>query len=359
MRAAMDLCSTLGIDHPIIQAPMAGSTTPELIAAVSNAGGLGMLGAANLTPDQITGAIAAIRALTDRPFGVNLFAGGREETREVDPAAMIDVLSPIHRDLGLPVPEAPADSPDPFPDQIAAILDARVPVFSFTFGVPVPEVFTSLHETGVTIIGTATTVDEARHLVTAGVDAVVAQGAEAGGHRGTFAGPFEEAMIGTMVLVPQVVDAVSGPVIASGGIMDGRGIVAALALGASAVQMGTAFMTTTEAGAPGVYKTAIRAATSQQIAVTRAFSGRPARAITNEFTEAWRGREEGILPFPLQNAATRPLRNEAAAREDSRYLSLWSGQGAALARDLSAGELVRELVEEMDAVREKMSRRDA
>jgi nitronate monooxygenase len=356
MRAAMDLCSTLGIDHPIIQAPMAGSTTPDLIAAVSNAGGLGMLGAANMTPPQITQAIAAIRALTARPFGVNLFAGGRNDSREVDPAHMVGLLAPIHDELGLPAPEAPAVTSDPFPDQIDAIFAAHVPVFSFTFGIPAPDVLTALRDQGITIIGTATTVEEARQLVTAGVDAVVAQGAEAGGHRGTFTVPFDEAMIGTMVLVPQIVDAVPVPVIASGGIMDGRGIVAALALGASAVQLGTAFLTTTEAGAPAVYKEAVRSASSQQTAFTRAFSGRPARAVTNEFIEAWRGREEDILPFPLQNAATRALRNEAAARGDARYLSLWSGQGAALARDLPAADLVHQLVDEMNDIRRRMSR---
>jgi nitronate monooxygenase len=164
-------------------------------------------------------------------------------------------------------------------------------------------------------------------------------------------------MIGTMVLVPQVVDAVPVPIIASGGIMDGRGIVAALALGASAVQMGTAFLTTVEAGAPDVYKKAIRATSGEQTTLTRVFSGRPARAITNEFIEAWRGREEDILPFPLQNTATRPLRNAASAANDPRYLSMWAGQGTALARNMSAGELVRRLVEEADEIRSRMSQR--
>jgi nitronate monooxygenase len=357
MRAASALCSKLGIDHPIIQAPMAGSTTPELVAAVSNAGGLGMLGAANMTPSQITDAIAAIRALTDKPFGVNLFAGGRDDAREVDPAGISEVLSTLHAELGLPAPEAPEFGSDPFPAQLQAVLESNVLVFSFTFGIPEPDVITALHDQGVTIMGTATTVEEARQLVSAGAHAVVAQGSEAGGHRGTFAGPFDEAMVGTMALVPQVVDAVPVPVIASGGIMDGRGIVAALALGASAVQMGTAFLTTAEAGAPDAYKRAIRATSSEQTTLTRAFSGRPARGITNEFIQAWRGREQDILPFPLQNAATRPLRNAASAANDARYLSMWAGQGAAMAQDLSAGELVHRLVEEADKICSRMSQR--
>lgn len=359
MRAASDFCSRLGIEHPIIQAPMAGSTTPELVAAVSNAGGLGMLGAANFTPLQIKEAIAAVRELTDRPFGVNLFAGGREEAREVDLHGALEILATFYAEMGLPAPEAPRLGSDPFPAQIEAVLEAEVPLFSFTFGIPEPEVLAELHARNIIVVGTATTVNEARQMDSAGMDAVVAQGSEAGAHRGSFAAPFDAAMIGTMALVPQVADAVSVPVVASGGVMDGRGIVAAEALGASAVQMGTAFLTTSEAGIPDAYKAAIRAAQGEQTTLTRAFSGRPARGIVNEFIEAWRGREDDILPFPLQNAATRPLRNEAASRGDTRFLSLWAGQGAGLARELPAAELVRQLVEEADDVRRRISQSDA
>lgn len=358
MRAASDLRSLLGIEHPIIQAPMAGSTTPEFVAAVSNAGGLGMLGAANLSPAHIAQAVTTIRSLTDRPFGVNLFAGGRGGVREVDPQPMLAVLARYHAELGLPEPVAPDLDADSFPEQLDAILEARVPVFSFTFGIPGPGVFAELHHHDIAILGTATTVDEARQLAAAGVDAVIAQGSEAGGHRATFAAPFETALIGTMALVPQVVDAVPVPVVASGGIMDGRGMVAAEALGASAVQMGTAFLTCQEADAPDFYKAAIRAAQGEQTALTRAFSGRPARGIVNEFMHAFSSREEAILPFPLQNAATRPLRSEAAVRGDTRFLSLWAGQGAALARDLPAAELVRQLVEEAAEIRARIADRD-
>ena len=358
MSTTSGLCSMLKIEYSIIQAPMAGSTTPELVAAVSNAGGLGMLGAANLTPVQITQAVAAVRSLTDRPFGVNLFAGGRDDVRDVDPRPMLAILARYHAELGLPKPVVRELDADPFPAQLDAVLEAQAPVFSFTFGIPAPHDFDELHRCGITILGTATTVDEARQLAAAGVDAVVAQGSEAGGHRGTFAVPFESAMIGTMALVPQVVDAVQVPVVASGGIMDGRGIVAAQALGASAVQMGTAFMTCQEANVPASSKAAIRSAQGEQTALTRAFSGRPARGIVNEFMQAFSGREEAILPFPLQNAATRPLRNEAAARDDTRFVSLWAGQAAALARDLSAAELVRQLVGEAAAIRARLSGND-
>jgi nitronate monooxygenase len=356
MRNVPDLRSLLEIEHPIIQAPMAGSTTPALVAAVSNAGGLGSLGAAGMTPDQISDAIAEIRALTDRPFNVNLFAGGRAERTEVDPRGMLDILRRFHDQMGLTAPEVPAFTEDPFPGQLEAVIEAGVPVFSFTFGMPGPDAFARFKERGIRVIGTVTTVAEARLLVEAGVDAVVAQGVEAGGHRGTFAGPIEDAMIGTMALVPQVVDAMPVPVIASGGIMDGRGVVAALALGASAVQMGTAFLACEEASVPPAYRAALRETRGEGTTITRAFSGRYARGIANEFTEAWRGREDDILPFPLQNVATRPLRSAADAANDSRFLSMWAGQGSALAREpLPAAELMRQLVREIDDVRGRLA----
>lgn len=355
MSATPDLRSLLGIEHPIIQAPMAGSTTPELVAAVSNAGGLGSLGAANMTPDQIRQAISRIRSLTRKPFNVNLFAGG-QESREVAPRGVLKILGRYHEEMGLPDPEVPAPHDDPFPAQLDAVIEASPPVFSFTFGMPEPEAFARLKDAGVVTIGTATTVSEARLLVEAGADAIVAQGAEAGGHRGTFAGKIEESMIGTLSLVPQVVDAVPVPVIASGGIMDGRGIVAALALGASAVQMGTAFLVCEEASVPAAYRNALRATPGERTTITRAFSGRQARGIVNEFIEAWQGHEEDILPFPLQNAATRPLRNAASEADDARFLSMWAGQGAALAREtLPATELVRMLAQEIEDVRARIA----
>jgi nitronate monooxygenase len=352
MRETERLCALLGIEHAIIQAPMAGgATTPELVAAVSNAGALGMLGAAYLSPAEIEAAIAAVRRLTGRPFGVNLFAGGREPAEGADPAPMLGILGRYHAALGLPPPAAPSETGAPFEAQMEVVLAARVPVFSFTFGIPDAGTLRRLRDGGIVVLGTATTVEEARQLAAAGVDAVVTQGSEAGAHRGTFAGPFEAALVGTMALVPQAVDAVDVPVIASGGIMDGRGIVAAQALGAAGVQMGTAFLTCRESGIPDAYKAAVRSARDDQTALTRAFSGRPARGILNEFMSDLQGQEAAILPFPLQNALTRPLRNAAAARGDTRYLSLWAGQAAALARDLGAGELVAQLVREADEVR--------
>ncbi len=198
------------------------------------------------------------------------------------------------------------------------------------------------------LVGTATTVEEALALERAGVDAVVTQGSEAGGHRGTFSGSFESGMVGTVALVPQVVDAVTVPVIASGGIMDGRGIAAALALGASAVQMGTAFLTCSEAGVADVYKAAILASHEDDTRLTRAFSGRPARGIVNRFMNDMENTDfrDAILPFPLQNALTRPLRAAAAKQGRAEYLSLWAGQGLRMARRQSAADLVARLTKE-------------
>jgi nitronate monooxygenase len=358
MAMGRDLCAMLGIRHPILQAPMAGSTSPELVAAVSNAGGLGMYGAAYLTPTGIVEVVSEIRALTDRPFGINLFVGGRDTRQGGDPDRTLAILGRYHAELGLEAPEIPGDVPDPFPEQLRAVLDAGVPVFSFTFGIPDQGALAGLKRRGVGVIGTATTVGEARQLEAAGVDAVVAQGSEAGGHRGTFAVPFESAMIGTMALVPQVVDAVSMPVIASGGIMDGRGIVAAEALGASAVQLGTAFLACPETTIPSAYKRAVLAAQPEQTVLTRAFSGRPARGISNDFIAAWEGQEDAILPFPFQNAATRPLRTAAAAADNAQFLSLWAGQATTLARQLPAAELVQVLVQEAEDVRGNIARND-
>lgn len=350
-------CARLGVAHPIIQAPMAGgATTPELVAAVSNAGGLGFIGAAYLTPQALRDAIAAVRARTDGPFGVNLFAGGYEEAeRSVDPQPMLAVIARHHAALGLPEPVAPALAPDPFPAQLEVVIETGVPVFSVTFGLPEVADIERLHARGALVLGTATTVEEARRLAAAGVDGVIAQGSEAGAHRGTFAAPFEMAMTGTLALVPQIVDAVGGlPVIAAGGIMDGRGIVAAEALGAAAVQMGTAFLTSDEAGIPDAYKDRLRHASEDSTKLTRAFSGRPARGVVNAFMRE--AEETGaILPYPLQNDLTRPMRAAAGKAGDTERLSLWAGQGVRLARRLPAADLVRRLAAEAEAVRRALA----
>jgi len=335
----------LGIENPIIQGPMGGGpSTPELVAAVSNAGGLGSLGAAYLTPDQITDAIRRIRTLSSRPFNVNLFVGGWSTNQDFDAGPILALLAEAHEKLGIPPPIAPTSTPDPFPAQLEAVLDARPPIFSFTFGIPDGDVMSRLKARGIAILGTATTVEEARRLEQAEVDAIVAQGAEAGAHRGTFLDSFESSMIPTLDLTRAIANAVSLPVIATGGLMDGRDIVSALNAGAAAAQLGTAFLACPESGAPEAYKHAILSAKEDLTVITRAFSGRPARGLKNSFIASLDGRSGAILPYPLQNALTRPMRAAAARQGLADYLSLWAGQGVARACAMPAGDLVASLL---------------
>lgn len=347
--AANELLNRLGINLPIIQGPMGGGpSTPELVAAVSNAGGLGSLGAAYLTPDKISETVRRIKALTDKPFNVNLFAGGHAAKTHADPAPMLALLAEIHETLKLPPPVLPQLPPDPFPAQLEAVLDSAPPIFSFTFGIPDADSMTRLRTRGIATVGTATTVEEARLLADARVDAIVAQGAEAGAHRGTFAGPFEAALIPTLDLVRAIHRAIAVPVIASGGLMDGREIRQAMKAGASAASLGTAFLTCPESGAPEAHKRAILDARKDTTVLTRAFSGRPARGIPNTFIAKLAGKENMILPYPLQNMLTRAMRTAAASRGDSGFLSLWAGMGVARARAMPAAALVARLVNEMD-----------
>ncbi len=345
--------ASLGVPHPIVLAPMGGGpSTPELVAAVSNAGGLGMYGASYEPPEQIRTTVGRIRALTDRPFGVNLFAGGRPDAVTAEPGRMLALLGPIHARLGLPPPTAPSLAPDPFPVQLEAVLEARPPVFSFTFGMPRPEALAALRTRGIRTVGTATTVGEARMLAAAGVDAVMAQGAEAGGHRGTFAVPFEAAMLPTLELGREIADLVRGmPIVAAGGLMDGRDVLAALEAGAEAAALGTAFLACPESGASEPWKRVLTSTRSDGTVITRAFSGRPARGVQNGFTRELAAQQDAILPFPLQNALTRPMRTAAARQGDAEHLSLWAGQGVARIRAMPAAELVRRLVEELAAAR--------
>ena len=347
------LTRRLGMTHPIIQAPLAGGgDTPALVAAVCEAGGLGFIGAAYLTPEQIAEASWEVRTRTSRPFGVSLFAPLPVPDAPGDPKPALERVAPYFAELGLPPPVLPVQAHNSFSEQLAAALESAASVFSFTFGLLPKDAIEAIKRRDMFLIGTATTVEEAIALARAGVDAVVMQGSEAGGHRATFGADFESGMVGTISLVPQVVDAVAVPVIASGGIMDGRGIAAALALGASAVQMGTAFLTCEEAGVPAVYKEAILNAREHETRLTRAFSGRPARGIVNRFmTELERSdASDAILPFPLQNALTRPLRSAAAKQGRAEFLSLWAGQGVRLARRQGAAQLVETLAIETETI---------
>lgn len=314
------LARRLGLRLPIIQAPMAGGiSTPRLAAAVANAGGLGSIAGAMLAPDAIRTAIAEFRAASHGPLAVNLFAPLPRPTtaRVAEWSALTGVAPPAD------FPVAPA-----FADQLAVVVGEGVPVFSFTFGIP------QLDGVDAFTIGTATTVEEAVALERAGVDAVVAQGYEAGGHRGTFLAPVERSLFGTLVLVPRVVDAVSVPVIASGGIMDGRGVAAALALGAQAVQLGTCFIGCPESGASDAHKRALTE--TAQTTVTKVLTGRHARAIRTPLVD--RLEAAGLQPpdYPLP-------------RSLSPEPPMLAGQGAVRSRALPAAELMATLERETDA----------
>ncbi|SIS47054.1 NAD(P)H-dependent flavin oxidoreductase [Salimicrobium salexigens] len=333
----------LETDYPIIQAGMAGGvTTPELVAAVSEAGGFGTIGAGYMEAEAMKDSIREVKKHTEKPFGVNLFVPGHPSSSLEEEEKAMRALHPFREELGMEAAVNP-DIPYVFGEQIEGILAEKVPVVSFTFGIPPEEVIRSLKQSGIKVMGTATTVEEAVLNEEAGMDAIVAQGAEAGGHRGTFHVSFEKGMIGLMSLIPQITDHVSIPVIAAGGIMDKRGIAAAVALGAEGVQLGTAFVTSKESGAKRVHKGAILEATEADTVVTDVFSGKPARGIENRFIREMDGRT--ILEYPLQNALTKPIRKEAGRLQKTEFMSLWSGQSPRLSEDSAAADIIRKLSE--------------
>ncbi|WP_010274375.1 NAD(P)H-dependent flavin oxidoreductase [Paenibacillus senegalensis] len=345
------LTRTLKIRYPIFQAPMAGGpTTPELVAAVSNAGGLGNLGAGYLTPEQLRSTVRKIRELTDKPFGVNLFVPEQPDGSEDAVVQMTDYLTTYRVQFGIaPNPSTP-DFSESFEEQVQVLLEEKIPVFSFTFGIPPQDVIHAMKQLDTVVIGTATTVAEAELLEGAGVDAIVAQGYEAGGHRGTFLKEVSESLIGTIALVPQVADQVSIPVIASGGIMDGRGLVASLALGAGAVQMGTAFLVCPESGAHAMHKQKILTSSEDSTEITRAYSGKEARGIRTAFMSDMHQYPGQIPDYPIQNALTRDIRQAAAKANDPEYMSLWAGQGLRLANAQPAAAIIAQTIEQAEAL---------
>jgi nitronate monooxygenase len=333
-----------GAALPIIQAPMAGGPdTPALAAAVANAGGIGSLGCAYASPVQIAALAEQVRALATGPFALNLFVRADAPDDVSAEARVAPILAGFRAELGIAdSPPGASAAPPKFEDQLEAVLRVAPRVFSFTFGVPSREQLAAVRARGIAIVGTATTVEEARVLDDVGVDAICAQGAEAGGHRGTFLGAFEDALVGTLALVPQIVRVTKRPVIAAGGIMTGDAIRAALALGAAAVQLGTAFMCCPEAGTSAPHRAALATATATT--VTRAFSGRPARGIRNRMTDAFARVEPA--PFPQHQQLTADLRRAATSQGRTDLMQLWAGQGAPLVRALPAGELVLALARE-------------
>ena len=338
-----ELSELLGVTHPIIQAPMASAATPALAAAVANAGGLGSLGCARLSVAEIHAEVAATRAATNRAINLNFFVNPAPEIDAAVEARMRARLAPYYAELGLgEVPRALADGPGFDAEKLEAVVALAPAVVSFHFGLPDASAIEAIKRAGSVVLSSATCVEEAKLLEAAGADAIIAQGSEAGGHRGTFAVPYSAGEIGTMALVPQVVDAVQVPVIAAGGIADGRGIAAALALGAGGVQMGTAFLSTPEAKIHPLHLAALTAGGETRL--THAISGRPARGVVNRFMAEMEGAD--AIAFPSQLSLTRALAAAGAKAGSSDFHALWSGQAGTLNRALPAGELVERLVEE-------------
>lgn len=331
------------MQRPIWLAPMGGEPAcAALVAAVAEAGGLAWLGGAYMAPARLAAVIDEIRALTAQPFGVNLFwpqAWRRDAARE---ARFLQHLAPWHLALGLPPPQVPDQMEESFDAQLAVLRERRVPLISFTFGDPGAALVQQLQAGGARVVGTATNVPEALALQASGVDAIVAQGAEAGGHRGGFTRTDDPAGIGTLALVPQLVDAVRVPVVAAGGIADARGVAAAQALGAAAVAVGTAFLRADECPLSPAHRAALAAGAAHETVLTAAFSGRWARGLANRYTRESAALVPGpALPdFPIPNALTRPLRQAAARAGVADGLSLWAGQALPLARAAPAAEIL-------------------
>lgn len=346
MRHQTQLTQKLEIQFPIIQAPMAGASShPHLTASVSNAGALGSFGAGYLPGDQIRKVIQKIRKETDRPFNLNLFVPSDYNEDPLKKEASLTLMSSYFEGLGLD-PINPHDYAPSFEEQMAVVIEEKVPVFSFTFGIPESHYLEKLKANGTWMIGTATHLQEALELENRGVDFITLQGSEAGGHRGTFLGREEDALIPIRELAFEVKSKLATPCIAAGGIMEGRGIQEALEWGVCGVQMGTAFLTAKECPIHPKYREILLNQDQDNTALTRAFSGRLARSIRNRFLDEMEEWKDQIPDYPIQNALTQPLRQAAAQQNQPELMSLWAGQKAMLCQDKSVADLIEEWISE-------------
>jgi nitronate monooxygenase len=342
---ATRLSELLGIEHPIVQAPMAGSSGGELVVAVCNAGALGSLPCAMLSADEIRAEVATIRRATAQPFNLNFFC---HEPPVVDPvrfASWSERLAAFYAELGVDVPSAiPTGGRSPFDDELCDLVEELRPgVVSFHFGLPAERFVERVKRAGATVLSSATTVAEARWLVDHGCDAVIAQGLEAGGHRGIFLSEDLDTQVGTFALVRQIAKAVRVPVIAAGGIADADGVKAALQLGAAGVQVGTAYLLCPEATITAIHRAALKSDAAVVTALTNVFTGRPARAIFNRLMREIGPISSAAPAFPLAASAVLPLRMSAEARGNGDFSSLWAGQNVSGCREIPAAELTREL----------------
>ena len=338
------LTRLLGTELPIVLGPFGGLSSVELTATVSNGGGLGSYGLYGYTPERIRDTDALLRAATDRPYALNLWLPTGTE-RDPSPAEFAQARAAVAEffaELEQPLPQPPDRYLPSFDEQIETVLELAPTVISFVYGVPPANVIVRAHEIGTTVIGTATTVDEAIALQAGGVDAIVATGAEAAGHRVSFLEPAEQSLVGTFALIPQVVDAVTVPVIAAGGIADRRGVAAAFALGADGVQVGTAFLRTRQSAANDAHRQAITRTPAHGTVLTTAMSGRLARGAANRATRTIQS-VAAIAPFPAQNWLTGQFRAQAHKRDLGELQSLWLGQASPLAHHEDAEFLLAEL----------------
>ena len=362
------LCDLLGIDYPVMQSGMGSVAGADLVAEVSRAGGLGILAGLNVPAEELRGRIRQVRQLTDRPFGVNLWLH-TELRPPADPATIADdrlaavqsVLNGFRGELGIPARSArPEAVPDIIAQQIEVILEERPAVFSIGLGDPGPDLTARCRAQGIKVVAMVATVEDARAVAASGVDAIVAQGSEAGGHRSTWVkrpSP-DAASVGTMALVPQIVDAVDVPVVAAGGISDGRGLVAALALGAVGILLGTRFVATRESMAPEFWKKSLLEREGDDTTITDAFSGLWLRALRNTYTAEYQASGAPVLPPLLQTRAAQDVVEEARRRGEGEYFPMLAGQGVGLVRDLpGAGEVVEALVREARVVLAGLPRR--
>jgi nitronate monooxygenase len=335
----------LGIRFPIIQAPMAGVQGSALAVAVCNAGGLGSLPCAILSPDTMHAELAVLRANTSQPYNVNFFCHTPPAPAPEHEAAWRTVLAPYYKEFGIK-PETITAGPGraPFTHEAADLLsEFRPPVVSFHFGLPSAELLQRVKDLGSLILSTATTVEEARWLEDRGVDAIIAQGLEAGGHRGNFLSDDLTTQMGTFALLPQIVREVNVPVIAAGGISDAKGVQAAIVLGAAGVQVGTAYLLCPEATTSNVHRSALKSEAGHHTALTNLFSGRPARGIVNRVMREFGHMSEACPAFPLATAAIAPLRAKAEAMGSGDFSPLWAGQNPSGCAEVPAARLTLEL----------------
>lgn len=350
---ATEATRRLGVAAPIIQGPFGGNlSTAKLTSVVSNAGGLGSFGAHVTAPADIEARAAEIRALTDRPFALNLWVSDHDPGGLSPSAADLDraygLFEPYFRELGVPRPAPPERFHHSFDEQVDALLEARPPVFSFVFGIPPAKVLAECKRRGIVTMGAATTVAEARALDDAGVDVIVATGFEAGGHRPSFLASAEASLTGTFALIQLVAPRVAAPVVAAGGIADAVGVRAALALGAQAAQIGTAFLACEESGTTDEHRALLFSDRASTTVLTRAFSGRLARGLANRWTDELASRTNELPPFPITSWLSSSLRPAAALAGRTDLVSLWGGQIAPNLRHRTASSLMASLLEELD-----------